>query len=254
MASIIFDPWFLAVAAPAVLTAGISKAGFGGGLGVVAVPLMALVISPVQAAAILLPILCFMDILGLIAYRRTADFRNLFIMIPGALGGIALGTFTFEYFNDDLIRLIIGTIAVAFTLQKILDARPKHSAPGPSLSRGTVWSMLAGFTSFVAHAGGPPLQFYLLPQRLDKSVYVGTTVWFFLVINYVKLIPYGFLGQLSFSNLTTAAALLPLAPLGIWIGLRLHRIVSDTSFYRFAYAFLLLTGAKLIWDGVTGLL
>jgi len=250
----ILDPWFLALAVPAVLTAGISKAGFGGGLAILAVPLMALAIPPVQAAAILLPILCVMDIMGLAAYRRIADFRNLMIMIPGALIGIVVGTFTFEYFNDDLIRLIIGAIALAFTLQKLFNSAPKHQTPGPSLSRGTFWSALAGFTSFVAHAGGPPVQFYLLPQRLDKSVYVGTTVWFFLAVNYIKLIPYGFLGQLSSHNLVTSAALLPLAPLGIWMGLRLHRLVSDRVFYRIAHIFLLIAGTKLVWDGVTGLL
>jgi len=250
----ILDPWFLAFAIPAVLTAGISKAGFGGGLVVLAVPLMALAVSPVQAAAILLPILCAMDIMGLAVYRRIADFRNLTIMIPGALAGIAVGTFTFEYLNDDVIRLIIGTIALVFTFQKLLNVGPKHEAPGPSISRGTFWSGLAGFTSFVAHSGAPPVQFYLLPQRLDKSVYVGTTVWFFTVVNYIKLIPYGFLGQLSFDNLATSAMLLPLAPLGIWMGLRLHRIVSDTVFYRIAHVFLLIAGVKLVWDGVTGLL
>jgi len=248
----ILDPTFLALAALGVLVAGISKAGFGGGLASLAVPLMALVISPVQAAAILLPILCVMDIMGLLAYRRIAHFRNLMIMLPGALAGIAVGTATFEYFNDDLIRLIVGTIAISFTLQKLFKVAPSHAAPGPSVPRGTFWSALAGFTSFVAHAGGPPVQFYLLPQRMDKTVYVGTTVWFFLVVNYVKLIPYGFLGQLSFGNLATSAALLPLAPLGIWLGLRLHRLVSDTLLYRIVYSFLLIVGAKLICDGVAG--
>lgn len=250
----ILDPWFLAVAIPAVLTFGISKAGFGGGLGSLAVPLMALVISPVQAAAILLPILCFMDVLGLAAYRRTADFRNLMIMIPGALFGIAAGAFTFEYFNDDLIRLLIGSIAVIFTLHAVLKAQPREGPPGPSVTRGTFWSSLAGFTSFVAHAGGPLVQFYLLPQRMDKTLYVGTTVWFFMALNYIKLIPYGLLGQLSADNLGTSAALAPLAPLGIWIGLRLHRLVSDRIFYRIAYGCLFIAGVKLVWDGLAGLL
>ncbi len=249
----ILDPWFLALAVPAVLAAGISKAGFGGGLASLAVPLMALAIPPVQAAAILLPILCVMDIMGLAVYRRIADFKNLMIMVPGALAGIAIGTFTFEYFNDDLIRLIIGSIAISFTLQRLFNAGPKGSAPGPSLTRGTFWSTIAGFTSFVAHAGGPPVQFYLLPQRMDKTVYVGTTVWFFMVVNYIKLIPYGFLGQLSSGNVLTSAALLPLAPLGIWLGLRLHKLVSDAMFYRIIHTLLLIAGCKLIWDGLTGL-
>ena len=249
----ISDPWFYVAAVPAVLLAGISKGGFGGGLGVLAVPLMALLVSPVQAAAIMLPILCTMDVFGLWAYRNTWDRRNIAIMVPGALIGIAVGALTFRYFNDDLVRLLIGGIAVSFTVHHWLKRQPATTEGVPARRMtGTLLSAVAGFTSFVAHAGGPPIQFHLLPQRLDKTVFVGTTVVFFLVVNYVKLIPYGYLGLLSSANLGTSLALAPLAPLGIWIGVRLHKVVPETLFYRFCYAMLLITGTKLIWDGLSG--
>mgnify|MGYP003700722121 FL=1 len=205
----------------------------------------------------MLPILCTMDLFGLAAYRRTADWRNLMRLLPGAFLGIAIGTLTFGLLDADAVRLTIGLIAVLFTLHSWTGVGPARSdggPPGPSFAKGGAWGAVAGFTSFVAHAGGPPVQFYLLPQRIDKTLYVGTTVWFFFAVNYVKLVPYGMLGLFSAENLDTALVLLPLAPIGIWTGVKLHGLVSQQLFYRIAYILLMLTGLKLCWDGVEGLL
>ncbi|MBP5858845.1 sulfite exporter TauE/SafE family protein [Marivibrio halodurans] len=259
----ITDPLFYLVAIPGVLVAGISKGGFGGGLGIVAVPAMALVIGPVQAAAIMLPILCVMDLFGLAAYRRKADWRNLMCLLPGALVGTAIGALTFHWFDADAVRLTIGLVAVIFTLHHWSGTGTRRrppgpdegdTMPGPSHVRGGIWGTFAGFTSFVAHAGGPPVQFYMLPQRVDKTLYVGTTVWLFFIVNAVKLVPYSTLGLFSVQNLGTSLALLPLAPIGIWIGVRLHGLVGQALFYRIAYGLLFLTGLKLCWDGIDGLL
>ena len=253
---LIANPYFYALAVPAVLIAGISKAGIGGGLGIVAVPLMALVVSPVQAAAVMLPILCLMDLFSLYAYRGVWDRRNMALMLPGALTGIAVGGLSFHYLNDEVVKLIIGAVALSFVAYRAAgdtvlrrSARPA-TKPGP---RGLLWAGIAGFTSTVAHAGAPPVQVYLLPQRLDKSVYVGTMVVFFAVVNYTKLIPYGLLGQLSASNIGVALVLAPAAPVGIWLGLRFHRMLSETMFYRIVFAILSVVGIKLVWDGVSGL-
>ncbi len=254
---IITDPLFYVAAVPAVLIFGVSKGGIGGGLGVLAVPMMALVTSPIQAAAILLPILCVMDLFGLHAYRGIWHRRNIALMLPGALAGIAVGTLTFRYLSDDVVRLIVGAVAIGFVayhwagglvLRRAADHRTR---PGPA---GLFWSAISGFTSFVAHAGGPPLHIYLLPQRMDKTLYMGTLIVFFAVVNFVKLVPYGFLGQLSADNLGTALVLSPLAPVGIWIGVRFHRMLSERLFYNLCFAFLTLSGAKLIWDGLDGML
>lgn len=247
------EPLFYFAAVPAVLLAGISKGGFGGGLGILAVPLMALFVSPVQAAAIMLPILCLMDIFGLRAYRNAWDRANIAIMLPGALVGILIGTLSFRYLDESLMRLLIGALAIGFTLHHFL-LRAAAGPAGPRRLVGTLAAALAGFTSFVAHAGGPPVQFFLLPQRLDKTLYVGTTVVFFFVVNYVKLLPYGWLGQLSADNLATSLVLAPLAPLGIWLGVRLHRPVGHALFYRICYGMLFVTGLKLLWDGLQPLL
>lgn len=250
----IADPLFYAVAVPAVLLTGFSKGGLGGGLGIMAVPLMALVVSPVQAAAVLLPILSVMDLFGLYAYRGNWDRRNVAIMLPGALVGVAVGGLTFRYLSDDAVRLIVGAVALAFVLYRVLGRRPADHRSAPHRGLGAFWGGVSGFTSFVAHAGSPPVQVYMLPQRLDKTLYIGTTVVFFTAVNYAKLVPYGLLGQLSAVNLGTALLLSPLAPLGIWLGVRFHRLLSETVFYRTLFVLLTLTGIKLIRDGLAGIL
>jgi len=248
------DPAFYAATVPAILIFGISKGGFGGGLGVLAIPLMALVMSPVQAAAILLPILCLMDLFGLWHYRGKWVRHELVLLIPASLLGIGVGTLLFEYMSPAIIRLLLGFIAIAFTLQYWLQ---KNHQAATSLNYSSSIAILAagsaGFTSFVAHAGAPPLNMYLLRRGLDRTRFVGTSVAFFAVVNYVKLIPYAWLGQFDRSNMLTALVLAPLAPIGIYAGIWMHHRVSDRFFFRFVYVLLFVVGTKLIYDGVTGL-
>jgi hypothetical protein len=251
---LITDPAFYLVAIPAVILFGIAKGGFGGGLGVMAVPLMALVVAPVQAAAILLPILCVMDLVSLWAYRGRWVLSELRLLLPASLVGIGIGTWMFGVMSPAVIRLMLGVIAVVFTLHHWLQMRgaaaPQARFPP---SAGVVAAATAGFTSFIAHAGGPPISMYLLRRHLDRTAFVGTTVVFFAVVNYVKLIPYSWLGQLDAGNLYTSLALAPLAPVGVAAGVWLHNRVTDRVFFRLAYTLLFLVGLKLIYDGATGL-
>jgi hypothetical protein len=249
---LIEGPLFYLLAVPAVLIMGISKGGFGGGLGSLAVPLLALVVSPIQAAAVLLPILCVMDLQGAWVYRGRWDKANLKILIPAALIGLSIGTVSFRYLDAGIIRLIIGSLAVGFTIHHWLGGLLANRAPrGVDLLRGTFWGAASGFTSFIAHAGGPPLSIYLLPQRMDKTRFLATTVIFILFMNYVKLVPYAWIGQFSAENLYTSLVLLPLAPLGMWLGIWMHRIVPEHVFYRACYLLLFLAGLKLLFDGVS---
>lgn len=251
----ISDPWFYAAAVPALLIAGISKGGFGGGLGAIATPLLALAIDPRTAAAVLLPVLCLMDLMGVWAYWRKWDRINLLIMIPASCVGILVGALTFRYLDADAIRVLIGGIAVVFTLRHWIGAIGRERpATEPHIAKGGFWSAIAGFTSFVSHSGSPPLQVYLLPQKLPRTTYQATTVVFFTAVNYVKLIPYALLGQLSTGNLETSGALLPLAVVGMILGIWLHNRVSDRLFYIVAYSALFIIGLKLLYDGATGLL
>ncbi len=246
----ITDPWFYLAAVPALLIAGISKGGFGGGLAIVGVPLMSLVVAPAQAAAIMLPILILMDWIGVGAYRRTWDGTTLAVMLPGAAVGIALGGLVFGALNEDLVRLVLGAVAVAFSVNFFPPRRQAKPARPPSAWRGGLFGGLSGFTSTIAHAGGPPASMYLLPLRLDKTVFVGTTVILFTAINMMKVVPYGLIGQFSGTNLLTSLALAPLAPLGVLTGLWLHRRIDERVFYRLCYGFVLITGLKLIHDGL----
>ncbi len=247
------EPIFYIVATFAILIMGISKSGFGSGLGVLAVPLMTLVIPPAQAAAIMLPLLCVMDIFNVIHYRNKFDRTNLFILLPAALVGIILGTFTFRYLSDAHIRILVGVIAVLFVFNYFLGRLNHSNQTDPNILRGGFWGTVAGFTSFGVHAGGPPVSVYLLPQRMDKTIFVGTTVVFFTIVNYIKLVPYYFLGQLNGDNLLISLTLAPLAPLGVWIGIKLHNRVNENLFYNLAYFFLFVTGIKLLYDGIATL-
>lgn len=244
------DPWFYAVAIPALLIIGISKGGFGGGFGIIGVPMLALVIPPTQAAAILLPVLCLMDAVGLGSYRKDFDRRAMRVLVPGALVGIVLGTITFAVTSDDAVRLIVGIIALGFVAWRwLLRNRLEVARERPSSVIGSFWGGLSGYTSFVAHAGGPPLAVYLVPLGLDKRMFVGTTVVYFTVVNYAKLLPYGLLGQFDATNLLASAVLLPLAPVGVVLGVWLNTRLRAELVYGLVYAGLVVTGVKLIWDG-----
>lgn len=258
----ITDPWFYAAAIPAVIIIGCAKGGFGGPLALMGVPLMSLVISPIQAAGILLPILVAMDFAGLFAYRGTYHWPSLRLLLPAGVVGIAFGYVTAAYVTDAHVRLIVGTVAVAFTLNHWFGARLREAmavAPNDrpvAASRpvaGCFWGAVGGFTSFVSHAGGPPFNMYMLPQRLDPKLLAGTAVIYFTVVNQVKLIPYYALGQFSAENLSTSAVLFPLALAAVAGGVYLTRRVDPALFYRVMYGAVFAVGLKLVWDGVAGL-
>ncbi|HSD42224.1 MAG TPA: sulfite exporter TauE/SafE family protein [Burkholderiales bacterium] len=247
---LIANPWFYAVAIPAVILTGISKGGIGAAGGF-SVPLLSLAISPVQAAAIMLPILILMDLIGVYAYRHHWDRRIMATIMPAGLAGIGIGWVTFNYLNDDWIRVLLGSIACGFVSWNVLAGLPAPAQP--SQWKGYACAAGSGFTSFVAHAGGPPLAIYLLPQRLDKALYVGTTIIFFTAINAAKIVPYLMLGLFDARNVGTAVALLPVAVVGILLGIWVRKKLSTAWFYRIAYALMFVTGAKLLWDGIANL-
>ncbi len=249
---LITDPLFYLLAVPALLITGISKGGFASGGGNLSVPAMALLIPAPQAAAISLPILCAIDLAGLRAWWGRWNKREMRVILPGGLLGILVGAFAFGLMTDRATKLIVGGIALAFLARSLWLGR-HGSAPPPaahSAARGGFWSALSGFTSTIAHAGGPPLAVYLYPLRLERAQLAATTVVFFGVMNYVKLVPYALLGQLSLQNLLTSLVLLPLAPIGVWIGVWLQRRISDRLFYRTVYILLGTTGLKLVADGL----
>jgi len=245
----ITDPLFYFFAVPAILIFGIAKGGFGNAIGVVAVPLMALAVSPLQAAAILLPILCVMDVFAIRKFWRQWDVTNIVIMLPAGCVGVLVGSLTFSYLNEGHVRLLIGLLALTFALNFWLKS-PGSIQKEPDYIKGSFWSVIGGFTSFGIHSGGPPVNIYLLPQKLHPKVFMGTCAMFFWITNYVKLIPYFILGQLDSQNLQTSLVLLPLAPIGVGFGYYLHTRVSTQKFYNIFNFFLIITGCKLTYDGI----
>ena len=169
------------------------------------------------------------------------DFKNILI-------GIFIGAITFTYSSDDSIRIIIGTIAILFILLTII--QKNNLLIKPSKTKGTFWSLVAGYTSFLIHSGGTPVNFYLLPQKLNKTIYVGTMTLTFLIINVIKLVPYYYLDQFVISNVKASLILSPLAPISIYLGYYLHKKVNEEVFYIFIYLFLAIGGVKLIYDGI----
>jgi uncharacterized membrane protein YfcA len=246
---VITDPAFYVTAATAVLVVGIAKGGLAGGVGMVGVPLMALTIGPVRAAAIMLPILMVMDVFALRAWWRYRDVRLVVSLLPGAALGTAIGWAAFGLLSADAVRVLIGAIAIFYGMNSLV-RRASTQAKPPSPGRATFWSTLSGFTSFGIHAGGPPLHVYLLSLGIDKARFQSTTVVFFFVVNWLKLGPYALLGQLDGRNLATSAVLMPLAPLGIWLGTLLHHRLNERLFYRVVYLSLVAIGAKLAYDGL----
>jgi uncharacterized protein len=242
---------FWSLVATGVLISALSKGGFGGGLGMVSVPLMSWVMSPAHAAAIMLPLLCLMDAIGVWAYRKHWDRRAVLALLPGALIGIVVGTLAFGWLSDDTVRILLGATSILFSLDWFLRpaARIGTGKP-PSQVSGALLGGAAGFTSTIAHAGGPPANLYLVPLKLNKTVFVGTMTILFAVINLAKLPPYFAIGLFDETILSTILWMIPVAALGMVAGVWLHHRVSDRWFYPLCVGFVLLTGLKLLWDGI----
>jgi len=210
---------FYLVSVPAVLIYGISKGGFGGIFGVLSVPLMAIVISPSTAAAILLPLLMVMDVFVLRKFWKTFDKRCLWILLPSALIGIAFGYFSVDQFSEDNLRFLVGLIAIVFGLQHFIVGKGSAKKLGKKDGViGMFWGSIAGFTSFHVHAGGPPVSAYLIPKQMPPTIFAGTAGIFFSCVNLFKLPAYIAAGQISKESLFVSAVFLPLVPVSVLIG------------------------------------
>lgn len=248
MPAIITEPVFYFVAIPSVILLGLSKGGFAG-LGIASTPLLALYLPPLEAAALILPILITQDAISVYVYRHEWDPWNLKVMLPGAFAGMALGWLLASHLSDALVRIIIGVIGLSFVANTWLrhDATEPHKATTIS---GVIWGGVSGFTSFMAQGGSPPFQVHVLPQRLPKMVLVGTTTIFFAVINVFKIGPYFMLAQFTMKNFATSLLLLPIAVLANFAGIRLVRVMPTGIFYKIAYVLLFLVSLLLLWQGV----
>src|SRR3954469_13121944 len=240
--------WFWPIALFVATLTGLGKSGFGmaGGL---SVPLLSLVMPPAQAAAIMLPLLLVTDAASVWAYRHSWDRENMKVLVPAGMVGIGIGWLTFRLLNDDALRILLGCIAVGFVLNSVL--RRNVATTKVSKAKGYFWGTIAGVTTFVAQAEGPPILVYLLPQRLEKRLYAGTVVVFFAVMNYAKIVPYWQLGLFSSGNLTVSGLIIPFGLIGIPLGIWLQNRMSNMLFFRITTVLLFLVGLHLLYQGVT---
>ncbi|MEN3748646.1 sulfite exporter TauE/SafE family protein [Sphingomonas sp. HF-S3] len=245
----ITDWTFYAVAVPAVVLMGLAKGGFTG-LGSLALPMLAFVISPVTAAAILLPLLIVQDVVGVWAFRRTVDWRLLGWMLPGAAAGVAIGYVFAASVTPQAVMAVVGLISILFGLWRLWLERhpvPHETATLPDWI-GALFGIASGFTSQIAHAGQPPFQLWVLPRRLSPPLLVGTTAIFFAAVNWIKVPAYIALGQFTAANLMTAAMLLPVAIASTFAGVWLVRRIDAARFYTAIYWLMVVVGAGLIWE------
>ncbi len=242
------DPLFYLSAIPAILLIGISKSGFGSGFGGLAVPLIALTVTVPEAAAVLMPLLFVLDILALRAYRDGYDKALLRQLLPWSLLGIGIGFLLFKYIDTHIVEGTVGVFALIFVAQRMLFPPSPHGVILPRWI-GVSLTTMSGFTSFVAHAGSPPLNAYLLPMRLAPVTFAATMAVLFFWVNLAKWVPYAYLGLFDTRGLVTALVLMPFTPIGIWIGVRIARKISPQLFYFFVQTGMVLTGCKLVFDG-----
>lgn len=248
-----FDFTFYALAIPAALIAGVAKGGFGGGVAFVATAILALILPPATALGIMLPLLMLLDLATLRPFWRQWDLDAAKALIVGGAVGVVLGTLLYRLADPDALRILIGAIALLFVAFQMLRNTGKIAISRRPLPRraGIIAGVVTGFTSFVSHAGGPPAAIYLLSKGMNKTAYQATTVLAFWAINAMKAVPYAFLGVFSVDTLKANLIMVLPALIGCAIGVWAHRLMPERIFFFVTYVLLLLSGSKLVFDGLT---
>lgn len=243
---------FILAALFATIILGLAKGGLTGA-GTLATPILALVISPVQAAAILLPILIVQDVISVWAFRHCWNRRIVAVMFPGCIIGIGMGWALAEFVHVEVVMGAVGLISLLFGLWRLWIERGGRVAAASSSPNwvGTLFGVATGFTSQIAHAGGPPFQIWVAPKKLPHQEFAGTNSVLFAMINWAKVPAYVALGQFSSANLVTSAWLLPLATAATFAGVWLVRRMHGRTFYMLVNGLLVVLGTKLIIDAVT---
>tara|TARA_B100000787_G_scaffold103824_1_gene76884 strand:+ start:322 stop:1080 length:759 start_codon:yes stop_codon:yes gene_type:complete len=240
--------WVLATCAAVFV--GIGKGGFPV-IATLAVPSLSLIMSPITAAGLLLPVYIVSDVFALSAYRRDYNKQLLKIAIIGMTIGVTIGGLTAHLVIEWVVTALIGLMGASFALSQIFKKKSKSETPKKINAKiGYFWCSLAGFTSFISHTGGPPWQIFTLPLGLQKSVFVGTSVIAFSYCNMIKLVPYLWLGQISFESLQISVYMMVPASIAVFAGVRLVKLVPELVFFKIIVWALLGISFKLIWDGV----
>ena len=239
---------FFFTVVPAIVLFGIAKSGLGGSIALISIPLMTIAMPLTNALGIILPILIFSDFIATYKYRKEYDLETLKLMVPFAAIGIFIGSLTFTFFSEELLKFIIGLMGFLFAGHYFFFKKNKEAKSDKNFLKGGVCSTIAGFTSFCVHAGGTPTSLYLLPLRMKKEIYVGTRIIFFACLNLFKLPLYINLSMTNFETFKQSLILFPVALLGILIGYKLLKIIEENLFYNILYTLIFITSTKLLYD------
>lgn len=242
---------YLVLASFAAVLIGMSKGGLPL-VGMLSVPVLSLVMSPVKAAVLLLPLFVISDAVGVWLYRKNYSWVNLKILVPAGIAGVLIGWMTAAMISELTIKFLIGLVGVSFCLQTWFKRGPSDVPKPASLPKGIFWGGVAGFTSFIAHAGGPPFQIFVLPQKLSKAEFAGTATILFAIINLSKILPYQNLSPYTADDFWKVLVLVPFALLGTFLGAYLTKRIADAWFFRLVQTGLFVLSLKLIWDAVAG--
>lgn len=248
-----FDATFFALALPAAFISGVAKGGFGGGAAFVATAILALFLPPATALGIMLPLLMVEDLATLKPFWRKWDWPNAKALIAGGVPGVILGAVLYKATDPDVLRVLIGAISLGFVAFQLARAGGLLAVKerGESFKGGFIAGIVAGFTSFVSHAGGPPAAMHLLSQGLSKTAYQATTVITFWAINAMKAVPYAFLGVFTWDTFKADLYMVPFGLIGVAVGVYAHRALPERIFFQITYTLLTGAGVKLIFDGLT---
>ena len=255
IASLIADlpsPFVLAVALAGVFLISFMKGAFGGGFAIVGIPLLSLAMDPIAAGALLAPLFIVMDLTALRFWRPSTWSRvDLAMLLPALVVGIVLGYFALRDLDRHAVEIVMGLVTLAFAALWFIGGGEIKPRPRSTI-KATLAGLSSGVTTMVAHSGGPPLAMYLLPLGMSKALYAGTTSLFFTVGNLLKAGPWLVLATPSRSLWMLMALCVPAVPVGVWAGWRLHERLDQRALYRACYAILVITAAKLLWDGLAG--
>lgn len=247
------DPLALFVCIAAAAVVGVAKGGFGGVGTLMGAPLLSVGLPPAQAVGVMLPVLLVIDVIAVTSYRNNFDRMLFWRALPGAAVGVAAGALLLAHVDDNAVRGLIGVVALAFAWNALAKPAVPRAAGPPSRALASGFGAACGFTSAVAHAGGPPIHIYLLRQGLDPATFVGTASIFMAVVNVMKIAPYALIGQLNVQNLSVALIMAPVAGLAALAGVWMARRISRRLFSRIVNVLMVVVGLKLLWDGALGL-
>lgn len=244
-----FNYWFLITLAAVFV--GMGK----GGLPVIAtlgVPTLSLIMSPITAAGLLLPVYIVSDIFALSAYRRDFNWEILRIGMIGMTIGVIFGGLTAKFVIEWVVIFLIGIMGFLFSIEQLRKRKNKKTRSQTEINsiKGYFWCSISGFTSFISHTGGPPWQIFTIPLGLKKSVFVGTSVIAFSYCNVIKVLPYLLLGQINSISIYTSLIMAIPAILAVYLGVSLVKLIPEALFFKIVTWALFSISIKLMWDGI----